>query len=109
MARDGEQPGDAVADEGPGDAGASSSESVPAANDESFSGKTDRTRVEKFLEKQLRLNVSARGWLETAYYYLGSDYRRRRPALHLELHVADGRLVTPRLCAVVGEGQAEDA
>lgn len=75
LARDGEQPGDAVADEGPGDAGASSSESVPAANDESFSGKTDRTRVEKFLEKQLRLNVSARGWLETAYYYLGSDYR----------------------------------
>ncbi|MGB9836366.1 MAG: hypothetical protein ACPLRX_06475, partial [Candidatus Saccharicenans sp.] len=29
----------------------------------------------KFLEKQLRLNVAARGWLETSYYYLGSDYR----------------------------------
>ncbi|MCX8161260.1 MAG: DUF5695 domain-containing protein [Candidatus Saccharicenans sp.] len=42
---------------------------------EAFSSKTDRDRVEKFLEKQLRLNVAARGWLETAYYYLGSDYR----------------------------------
>lgn len=34
-----------------------------------------RERVEKFLERQVRLNVAARGWLETAYYYLGSDYR----------------------------------
>lgn len=34
-----------------------------------------REKVEKFLEKQVRLNVAARGWLETAYYYLGSDYR----------------------------------
>ena len=34
-----------------------------------------RVKVEKFMEKQLRLNVAARGWLETAYYYLGSDYR----------------------------------
>jgi hypothetical protein len=29
----------------------------------------------EFLEKQLRLNIACRGWLETAYYYLGSDYR----------------------------------
>jgi len=35
----------------------------------------DRAKVEKFMEKQVRLNVAARGWLETAYYYLGSDYR----------------------------------
>lgn len=34
-----------------------------------------REKAEKFLEKQVRLNVAARGWLETAYYYLGSDYR----------------------------------
>ncbi|HOV83167.1 MAG TPA: DUF5695 domain-containing protein, partial [Methanothrix sp.] len=34
-----------------------------------------RVEVEKFMEKQVRLNVAARGWLETAYYYLGSDYR----------------------------------
>jgi hypothetical protein len=31
--------------------------------------------VDKFIEKQLNLNIAARGWLETAYYYLGSDYR----------------------------------
>jgi hypothetical protein len=28
-----------------------------------------------FLEKQIRANIADRGWLETAYYYLGSDYR----------------------------------
>jgi hypothetical protein len=31
--------------------------------------------AKKFLEKQLKLNIACRGWLETAYYYLGSDYR----------------------------------
>jgi hypothetical protein len=29
----------------------------------------------RFLEKQLRANIADRGWLETAYYTLGSDYR----------------------------------
>jgi hypothetical protein len=29
----------------------------------------------RFLEKQLRANIADRGWIETAYYYLGSDYR----------------------------------
>jgi hypothetical protein len=28
-----------------------------------------------FLEQQMKLNLACRGWLETAYYYLGSDYR----------------------------------
>ncbi|RYX82675.1 hypothetical protein EON83_18425 [bacterium] len=28
-----------------------------------------------FLEKQMAANIFCRGWLETAYYYLGSDYR----------------------------------
>src|SRR5437762_1364216 len=28
-----------------------------------------------FLEEQMKLNLACRGWLETAYYYLGSDYR----------------------------------
>jgi hypothetical protein len=28
-----------------------------------------------FLEEQTKLNLACRGWLETAYYYLGSDYR----------------------------------
>jgi len=31
--------------------------------------------VLEFLEKQIKLNIACRGWLETAYYYLGSDYR----------------------------------
>jgi hypothetical protein len=29
----------------------------------------------KFMDFQLRLNVGDRGWLETSYYQLGSDYR----------------------------------
>ncbi|MEO7719567.1 MAG: DUF5695 domain-containing protein [Capsulimonas sp.] len=28
-----------------------------------------------FLSEQMRLNIACRGWLETSYYYLGSDYR----------------------------------
>ncbi len=31
--------------------------------------------VNEFTEKQLRLNIACRGWLETAYYMLGSDFR----------------------------------
>jgi hypothetical protein len=31
--------------------------------------------AEAFLEQQMKLNLACRGWLETAYYYLGSDYR----------------------------------
>jgi hypothetical protein len=34
-----------------------------------------RDAAERFLEKQLRSNIADRGWLETSYYYLGSDYR----------------------------------
>ncbi|HEX7118514.1 MAG TPA: DUF5695 domain-containing protein [Longimicrobiales bacterium] len=29
----------------------------------------------RFLEKQMAANLFCRGWIETAYYYLGSDYR----------------------------------
>jgi hypothetical protein len=28
-----------------------------------------------FLENQMRINIGSRGWLEPAYYWLGSDYR----------------------------------
>lgn len=28
-----------------------------------------------FLELQMKLNLACRGWLETSYYYLGSDFR----------------------------------
>jgi hypothetical protein len=30
--------------------------------------------VEAFLENQMRINIGS-GWLEPAYYWLGSDYR----------------------------------
>ena len=31
--------------------------------------------TKRFLEKQLAANLFCRGWIEPAYYYLGSDYR----------------------------------
>jgi hypothetical protein len=33
-----------------------------------------------FLNEQMKLNLACRGWLETAYYYLGSDYRGGGPS-----------------------------
>jgi Family of unknown function (DUF5695) len=33
-----------------------------------------------FLNEQMQLNLACRGWLETAYYYLGSDYRGSGPS-----------------------------
>jgi len=40
-----------------------------------FRARVSREAAERFLELQLRLNVTDRGWLETTYYQLGSDYR----------------------------------
>ncbi len=34
-----------------------------------------RENAEQFMETQIAANVFCRGWLEPAYYYLGSDYR----------------------------------
>ena len=34
-----------------------------------------REAAQKFMDFQLLLNMSDRGWLETTYYQLGSDYR----------------------------------
>jgi hypothetical protein len=31
--------------------------------------------AQRFMQKQLAANIFCRGWLEPAYYYLGSDYR----------------------------------
>jgi hypothetical protein len=36
---------------------------------------TDPTRVVDFLRRQLAANLACRGWLETSYYQLGSDFR----------------------------------
>jgi hypothetical protein len=34
-----------------------------------------REAAQAFMDRQLRLNMADRGWLETTYYQLGSDYR----------------------------------
>src|SRR5437879_13774643 len=41
-----------------------------------------------FLEEQMRLNLACRGWLETAYYYLGSDYRGSGPSSYTLSYMA---------------------
>lgn len=41
-----------------------------------------------FLEEQIKLNLACRGWLETAYYYLGSDYRGSGPSSYTLSYMA---------------------
>jgi hypothetical protein len=41
-----------------------------------------------FLEEQTKLNLACRGWLETAYYYLGSDYRGSGPSSYTLSYMA---------------------
>ena len=41
-----------------------------------------------FLEEQMKLNLACRGWLETAYYYLGSDYRGSGPSSYTLSYMA---------------------
>jgi hypothetical protein len=40
-----------------------------------FRQRVPRDAAQKFMDFQLRLNMSDRGWLEHTYYQLGSDYR----------------------------------
>jgi hypothetical protein len=40
-----------------------------------FRARVTPEAAQKFMDFQLRLNMSDRGWLETTYYQLGSDYR----------------------------------
>ena len=57
-----------------------------------------RDAMKQFLELQMQANLFCRGWLEPAYYYLGSDYRGGGGrSLHTHVHVANGRLVCARL------------
>jgi hypothetical protein len=42
-----------------------------AAGNENFT----RERAERFMDAQMAANIFCRGWVEPAYYYLGSDYR----------------------------------
>ena len=53
---------------------AGSETSSDRASDE-FRTKVTPEAAQKFMDFQLLLNMSDRGWLETTYYQLGSDYR----------------------------------
>ncbi len=44
-------------------------------NADDFRAKVSLDGARKFQDFQLRLNMTDRGWLETTYYQLGSDYR----------------------------------
>ena len=44
--------------------------------------------AQAFLEEQMKLNLACRGWLETAYYYLGSDYRGSGPSSYTLSYMA---------------------
>ena len=48
---------------------------MESLNRPSFAKDVNLASAWAFMEKQLMFNVCDRGWLETAYYYLGSDYR----------------------------------
>jgi hypothetical protein len=56
--------------------------SVSAANEagDAFNQTVTYENAVSFLEEQMKLNLACRGWLETAYYYLGSDYRGGGPS-----------------------------
>ena len=41
-----------------------------------------------FVEEQMKLNLACRGWLETAYYFLGSDYRGGGPTSYTLSYMA---------------------
>lgn len=44
-------------------------------NAEDFRSKVSLEAAKTFMDFQMRLNMTDRGWLETTYYQLGSDYR----------------------------------
>jgi len=46
-----------------------------SASQQAFASEVKYDAAKTFLEGQLALNVASRGWLETAYYDMGSDYR----------------------------------
>jgi uncharacterized Ntn-hydrolase superfamily protein len=48
---------------------------VQHAADEKGTAESRLENARAFMDKQLAANIFCRGWLEPAYYYLGSDYR----------------------------------
>lgn len=53
-----------------------------------FSRSVTHEDAASFLEQQMKLNLACRGWLETAYYYLGSDYRGSGPSSYTLSYMA---------------------
>src|SRR5437879_11122731 len=58
------------------------------ASAEDFRRTVKHDDAASFLEEQMKLNLACRGWLETAYYYLGSDYRGSGPSSYTLSHMA---------------------
>ena len=60
----------------------------PEIKDDDFRRAVKRDDASAFLEEQMKLNLACRGWLETAYYYLGSDYRGSGPSAYTLSYMA---------------------
>jgi Family of unknown function (DUF5695) len=60
----------------------------PEASADAFSRTVKYEDAVSFLEEQMKLNVACRGWLETAYYDLGSDYRGGGPVSYTLSYMA---------------------
>ena len=64
-------------------------ETLPSdASAEDFRRTVTHDDAASFLEEQMKLNLACRGWLETAYYYLGSDYRGSGPSSYTLSYMA---------------------
>ena len=48
---------------------------VPSGGEDAFQKAVSYSDAKAFLDEQMRLNIGDRGWLEPAYYDMGSDYR----------------------------------
>jgi len=60
----------------------------PDASPEDFPRTVKYDDAASFLEEQMKLNLACRGWLETAYYYLGTDYRGSGPSSYTLSYMA---------------------
>lgn len=46
----------------------------------------------QFMQRQIQANMVLRGVVEPAYYFLGSDFSRKKRWLYIKLYVANGRM-----------------
>jgi hypothetical protein len=61
---------------------------LPETSADAFSRTVKYEDAVSFLEEQMKLNLACRGWLETAYYDLGSDYRGGGPVSYTLSYMA---------------------